>query len=228
MLVSMEGSVAGGEDRRGDRGDSPEHEQASSKRVLGIEDLEMVDVAAASDATLVVAVGRWNEAALAEIYRRHGGAVHSLARRLLGSDARADDATQEVFVDLWRRPERFDPSRGSLRGFLLTVVHGKAVDLMRSESARASREERSAREVVSTGYDMDSEMWDLAVSDKVRTAVSELPDPERQAIELAYFGGLTYKEVARALGEAEGTVKSRIRRALQRLRSTLVAEVMTP
>jgi RNA polymerase sigma-70 factor (ECF subfamily) len=185
----------------------------------------MIDLPQAGDASLVVAIGRWNESALAEVYRRHGGAVHALARKILGSDGRAEELTQEVFVELWRRPERFDPARGSLRSFLVTITHGRAVDLLRSDSARAAREQRSARDTATGGYDLEHHVWDLAVADQVREAVGSLPEPERQAIELAYFGGHTYREVATMLGEAEGTVKSRIRRGLGRLRHTLDDEM---
>ncbi len=181
-----------------------------------------MELSAASDATLVVGIGRWNESALAEVYRRHGGTVHALAQRILGSDGRADDVTQDVFVELWRRPERYDPSRGSLRAFLVTVAHGRAVDVLRSESARAGREQRTARETASSGYDVENEVWDLAMADQLKLAISRLSDPERKAIELAYFNGHTYREVAALLGEPEGTIKSRIRAALQRLRAALV------
>ncbi len=182
---------------------------------------EMIDLESASDSILVVAIGRWHEPALAEVYRRHGGAVHALARRLLGSEAPADDVTQEVFLGLWNRPERFDSARGTLRTFLLTIAHGRAVDLLRAESARSSREERTARETATAGYDVERHAWDLAVAEQVRDAMGALPPGEREAIELAYFDGHTYREVARLLGEPEGTIKSRIRAGLRRLRSGL-------
>lgn len=185
----------------------------------------MIDLDMASDAILVVAVGRWSEPALAEIYRRHGGAVHALARRILSSTSRADDVTQDVFVDLWRRPERFDSARGSLRTFLMTVAHGRAIETLRSEGARAAREERTARQTATAGYDLESHAWDLAIAEQLKEAVEVLPDRERRAIELAYFGGHTYREVAELLGEAEGTVKSRIRGGLRRLRAVLGQEM---
>ncbi|MBO0732194.1 MAG: sigma-70 family RNA polymerase sigma factor [Acidimicrobiaceae bacterium] len=180
-----------------------------------------MELTGASDASLVVAIGRWNEAALAEVYRRHGGTVHALARRLLGTDGRAEEVTQDVFVDLWNRPERFDPARGSLRSFLTTVVHGRAVDVLRSDAARAGREQRTARETAAAGYDLENEVWDLAVADQLQEALATLSPPERHAIELAYFNGHTYREVAALLGEPEGTVKSRIRAGLRRLRTAL-------
>jgi RNA polymerase sigma-70 factor (ECF subfamily) len=181
----------------------------------------MVNIDAAGDAMLVVAIGRWQEHALAEVYRRHGGAVHALARRILGSDTLADDVTQDVFMDLWRRPEQFDAGRGALRTFLLTKAHGRAVDVLRAESARSAREARNARETAAAGYDLDRYVWDLAVADQVRVAMEALPGGERKAIEMAYFDGRTYREVASLLGEPEGTVKSRIRSGLRRLREVL-------
>jgi RNA polymerase sigma-70 factor, ECF subfamily len=184
----------------------------------------MINLQSSGDAVLVVAIGRWREEALAEVYRRHGGAVHGLARRVVGSDALADEVTQDVFVDLWKRPERFDPGRGALRTFLLTSAHGKAVDIVRSESARRVREEKTARETVDAGYDLDRYAWDLAVADRVKIAVGSLPGGERQAIELAYFDGRTYREVAEILGAPEGTIKSRIRSGLRRLKSALAAQ----
>ena len=180
-----------------------------------------LSVTDASDTALVVAVGRWHEDALAELFRRHAGAVFGLARRVLGDAVRAEEVVQEVFVRLWNQPERFDPERGSLRSFLLAQSHGHAVDVLRSDSARKEREESDARRAAEAGYDVEREVWDLAVAETVRKAVHTLPEDERRAIELAYFGGCTYREVAVALGAPEGTVKSRIRSGLKRLRVSL-------
>jgi RNA polymerase sigma-70 factor (ECF subfamily) len=182
----------------------------------------MGDLQNASDAAIVVGIARFQEPALAEAYRRHGGSVHTLARRVLRSPTLADEVTQEVFVELWRAPERFDPGRGALRTFLMTKAHSRAVDVLRSESARKVREERTVRETATAGYDIEHHAWDLAVADQVKEAVGTLPDEERTAIEMAYFGGHTYREVASLLGEPEGTIKSRIRSGLKRMRAFMV------
>lgn len=127
-----------------------------------------------------------------------------------------------MFLRLWNQSERFDPERGTLRSFLLAHAHGRAVDLLRSDAARRRREDRDHRQAATSGYDIDHEVWDLTVSEHVRRAVDLLPDGERRAIELAYFGGKTYREVATDLGEPEGTIKGRIRAGLKRLRVELV------
>ncbi len=176
-----------------------------------------------SDTTLVVGVARYRHEALAELYRRHAGAVFGLARRLLSDTTAAEEVVQEVFLRLWNSPDRFDPARGSLRSYLLAQTHGRAVDALRADGARRRREERDARNTVDAGYDLEREVTDLAVADYVRRALGVLPDAERNAIQLAYFGGLTYREVADRLGEPEGTVKSRIRVGLKRLRTELLA-----
>ncbi len=125
---------------------------------------------------------------------------------------------QEVFVRLWRQADRYEPSRGSLRSYLLAHTHGRALDLVRSEAARRRREEREAQTRVEPRYDLEREVMDRSAADQIRDAVATLPEPERVAVELAYFGGHPYREVAELLGEPEGTVKSRIRSGLSRLR----------
>jgi RNA polymerase sigma-70 factor (ECF subfamily) len=175
-----------------------------------------------SDARLVTSIARYSEVALAEVYRRHGLAVYGLARRVLLDAAEAEDVVQEVFLRLWREPDRFDPERGSLRSFLLAQAHGRAVDAVRSSSSRRARETREAARTARAQYDMQHEAWDLALADQVTRAMGELSDDERRAIELAYFEGRTYREVARELEQPEGTVKSRIRSGMRRLRDALV------
>ena len=176
----------------------------------------------ASDAQLVTLIGRYNEAALAEVYRRHGGAVYGLARKILNNGHEADDVTQEIFLRLWNNPDRFDPLRGSLRSFLLNDSHGRAVDLVRSLNSRRAREVKDANRTPVAAYDLQHQVWDLALADEVKKALATLPPDERQAIELAYFHSHSYVKVAEILGQPEGTIKSRIRNGMGRMRSTLV------
>jgi RNA polymerase sigma-70 factor (ECF subfamily) len=140
---------------------------------------------------------------------------------VLADRALAEEIVQEVFLRLWDHPDRFDPERGSLRSFLLAQCHGRSVDAVRSETSRKLREDRQHRQQAEAGYDLEHEVWDIVVGDQVRGALDRLPEGERQAIELAYFGGHTYREVATRLGQAEGTVKTRIRSGLRRLREGL-------
>lgn len=179
------------------------------------------EVTRMTDANLVVAIARWRQEALAEAYRRHGGAVFGLARHLLGDGESAKDIAQEVFLRLWKQPERFDPSRGSLRSYLLAQAHGRSVDLIRSETARRGREESDVRTAMASVDDVERQVEDLVVGAQVREALAKLPEAERRAVTLAYLAGNTYREVARLLGEPEGTVKSRIRSGLRRLRIPL-------
>ncbi len=184
--------------------------------LVGTERLEDI-----GDTRLVVAIARKHTDALAEVYRRYAGAVLALARRVVGDPRLSEEVVQEVFLGLWNAPEAFDPERGSLRSFLLAKTHGKSVDIVRAEVSRRGREEREARLRAESGYDLEREVWDLAMADRVRTTMEGLPEGERRAIELSYFGGQTYREVAATLGEPEGTIKSRIRTGLKRLRGSL-------
>ncbi len=182
----------------------------------------MGDLTSVSDARLVTSIARYDQAALAEVYRRHGGAVYGLARRVLNEGHEAEDVTQEVFLRLWNEPDRFDPERGTLRTYLLTQTHGRAVDVIRSVTSRRRREHADADGARRVDGDLERQIWDLAVADEVQRALVTLPAEERAAIELAYFGGFTYTEVAERLQQPEGTVKSRIRNGMRRMRGALL------
>ena len=179
---------------------------------------------AIADETLVAELPKRNEGALEELYRRHGGAVFGVARRLLRDGALAEDVAQEVFVRLWTRPDRFDPARGALRSFLLRDAHGRAIDLLRAEEARRAREDRDHHMSSDSRAGTEEEAMQTVQSEEIRAALAALPDREREAVVLAYFGGLSYREVAERLGQPEGSTKSRIRSAMQRLRGTLMSQ----
>ncbi len=155
---------------------------------------------------------------LAVVYRNHARAVYRLARRVCGPELAAD-VTQEVFLSYWLRPERFDPSRSSLRSFLLTITHRRAIDAFRSEGARRHRE-RATRcpDVVP---DAGQQLVERERSATITKAMAALSPLERQAVVAAFYGDRTYREVAQALGVPLGTIKSRIRSGLAKLHEAL-------
>lgn len=173
---------------------------------------------ALDDAALADGVADGDRDTLEKVFSAYGGAVKSMALRVLRDETLAEDVVQDVFVSFWRSPEKYDPQRGSLRTFLLTIAHRRAVDVVRSETARARREETTPWE---DSYDIEDEVWSKALSETVRKALEELAEDERRAIEMSYFGGLSYVEVARRLGAPEGTVKSRIRAGMRKLSMSL-------
>jgi RNA polymerase sigma-70 factor (ECF subfamily) len=192
----------------------------------------MADLEHLDDPGLVAALCGGNEAALAEVYRRYGGAVWAVAQRVCRRQDLAEEVCQVVFTDLWSRPDRYDPERGTLRAWLVTRGRGRAVDAVRSEASRRRREDREARLAPVGGgasVDVESAALDTAgLGDAVRRALAGLPRQQREAVMLTYFGGHTFREAARVLGAPEGTVKSRIRLALGTLRRALASEGLAP
>lgn len=174
------------------------------------------------DAALVALVADGDREALETAFQQYGGAVKSMAMRVLRNETLAEDVVQEVFVSLWKAPGKYDAGRGTLRTFLVTLAHRRAVDTVRSEESRLRREEKVPEDVASS---IDEEVWARALSDSVRTALDSLSEGEREAITLAYFGGLSYVEVAARLGAPEGTVKSRIRSGMRKLSVSLAGVV---
>jgi RNA polymerase sigma-70 factor (ECF subfamily) len=182
-----------------------------------------------TDAELMASFAAGDDQALAEVYRRHGSRVISVANAVLRDRAAAEDVCHDVFVGLSRQPQRFDSGRASLGTYLTVVAHGRALDRLRSQQARARREQQQARFAASTSQDAGEQATASSMATDIWAAVSALPVREAEAVRLAYFGDTTYREVARILNVAEGTVKSRIRSGLRRLRVTFVEQgIATP
>lgn len=164
-----------------------------------------------------------DERALAAVVGEFGSLVRGVARKVLGDDSAAEDVTQDVFVWLWERPDRFDPERGSLRAFLTVISRRRAIDWIRRHDADRRRADRAAQEAPLVLDDPADGVGDRDDAARVRAAVATLPDEQRACVTLAFFGGLSYREVAVQLGIPEGTAKSRLRLALAKLRATLGA-----
>lgn len=170
------------------------------------------------DAALAAQVADRDQTAFEELFGRHRSAVKAVAARVLRDEGLAEDVVQETFVGFWNAPARFDPARGSLQSYLVTIAHRRAVDTVRSEVARTRREQAPPDP---PHLDVEDEVWSRTISETVRRALDELPETEREAIALAYLKGMSYVEVARRLGQPEGTVKSRIRSGMRRLSASL-------
>lgn len=181
------------------------------------------DLESLADPALMAEVVARNADAVEVLWRRHSSAVLGVARRVTQNRALAEEILQEVFLRLWRAPERFDGSRGALRSFLLMESNGRSIDAIRSDVSRQGVELRTAPAERTAPDPVAAEVWDGAMAEHLREALDDLPESERDAIELAFFGHHPYKTVAVILGLPEGTVKSRIRSGLQRMRDRLVA-----
>jgi RNA polymerase sigma factor (sigma-70 family) len=174
-----------------------------------------------SDEALVVAAASSDEDALAALYDRYGRVAYGLALRVLRDESLAEDAVQEAFLQAWRSAERFDPRRAKASTWLLTFVHRRAVDLVRREERRRVEPAETAPPEAGPGADEDAER--RSKRQIVQDALRRLPADQREAIELAYYGGFTQSELAERLGQPLGTIKSRMFAGLMRLR-TLLAE----
>ena len=171
-----------------------------------------------TDVSLVARIAVGDDRALQTIYERYSPMVYGLARRVTASTAHAEEITQEVFVYMWQNPDRFDPERGTLRAFLGALAHRRAVDEVRRNSRRTAREERVGNVATTlAALEIGDDVERLQTAERVRAAVSSLPEQQRQAVLLAYFGGCTFRQVAEQLGIPEGTAKSRLRLGLGKL-----------
>ena len=164
-----------------------------------------------------------SEDALTEVYDTHASLVYGLALQVTRDRGAAEDVTQDVFVELWQRPERFDPRRAPLRGWLCLIARRRGIDWIRRHGAQ-ERTRMAAATIPTMPTAFEDEMLASTAFKQVRRAVAGLPVPHREAVFLAFYKGLTYREVAQALGIPEGTAKWRLSSALRRIGEQLRAE----
>jgi RNA polymerase sigma-70 factor (ECF subfamily) len=181
----------------------------------------------ASDQAALARMARGEGEAVAELYDRHARPIYSLALRILGDVADAEDVVQEVFAQAWRQASRYSASRGAVAAWLLTLARSRAIDRLRARRARpgGSSDALAANQVIDAGPPVDSQVLSSEQVARVRAALDELPLLQRVAIELAYFEGLTHAEIAARLEQPLGTVKTRIRLAMLKLRDALAGTV---
>jgi len=192
------------------------------RKPFGTED-EGVNYARLADEELMQAVQGGDPMAFETIYDRHGGAAFSLAYRIVGTRSAAEDATQDAFLAIWRSRVRYQRDRGSVRNWILGIVHNRTIDALRRNQVHATRragaegiEEREAASELT-----DVEVFRRDEQRRVRAAIETLPDAQVRVIELAYFGGFTHNQIAEMLDEPVGTVKGRMRLGLDKLRREL-------
>ena len=185
------------------------------------------ELAHLSDEALVALAARNEQSALAELYDRYGRPAYGLALRVLRDEALAEDAVQEAFMTIWRTAPRFLPERGKASTWILTLVHRRAVDVVRREQRRRTDSLDAAPEPA--GPDTpDEQAWLRLQRERVQAALRQLPDQQREALELAYYGGFTQSELAERLGQPIGTIKSRMFNGLARMRELLGDSTMEP
>lgn len=156
---------------------------------------------------------------MAEIFDRYGTAVYSVALRILKDSGQAEDIAQEIFLQVWRRPDQFVEGRGSLGGWLVVLARNRAIDVLRRKKPSDPIEDA----ILASPGDLASEVERAALTDKVRTALESLPPEQKLSMELAFFEGLSHSEIAEKTGDPLGTVKTRIRLALITLRKVFQA-----
>jgi RNA polymerase sigma-70 factor (ECF subfamily) len=184
------------------------------------------EVTAASDADLIARVTEGDTGALEILYDRYSRVVYSFALRIVGDPLLAEELLQEVFLRTWQQGTAFRAARGSFITWLLSITHNMAIDEVRKRRRRPQRADNEDPEMVfasmmDEGQDVEEEVWLLSLRSTMADALRELPPPQRQAIELAYFQGLTQREIAERLGEPLGTIKTRMRLGIQKLREQL-------
>ena len=182
----------------------------------------------AQDAALLARIVDRDERAMEALFSRYARPLFSLALQITGAERFAQDVVQETFVAVWRDAARFDPERGAVGPWLFSLARHKAIDLVRREQNVRKRTADVDLELEEAGDDVDDEAWQQIRRDRVHAAVAELTPVQREALELAFFQGLTHVEVADRLAIPLGTAKTRIRRALLRLRDILADSEAAP
>ncbi|MEO5965904.1 MAG: sigma-70 family RNA polymerase sigma factor [Candidatus Limnocylindrales bacterium] len=175
----------------------------------------------AEDAALIARIVAKDERAVEALYARYSGPLYSLAYQVTGAERFAQDVVQEVFVALWRDASRFDPAKGTVAPWLFSLARHKAIDFVRREANIRKRTTDADLELEQAADDVDHETWVRFRRERVRDAIEGLTPVQREALELAFFHGLTHVEVSDRLGIPLGTAKTRIRSALLRLRDIL-------
>jgi RNA polymerase sigma-70 factor (ECF subfamily) len=183
-----------------------------------------------ADEDLMQLVRRADPDAFAVVYERHSGAAYSLAYRMTGTRGAAEDVTQEAFISVWRSGARFDRNRGSVRSWVLGIVHHRAIDALRRGKVRDRPrvDDENAAEKLEAPENTELEVARRDEAATVRRAMEVLPSEQVQVIELAYFGGFTHTEIADMLDTPVGTVKGRMRLGLKKLRAELGSGAVTP
>jgi RNA polymerase sigma-70 factor (ECF subfamily) len=177
-----------------------------------------------ADEELMPLIGEKDPEAFEVFYDRHGGAAYSLAYRIVGERAPAEDVTQEAFISIWRSGARYDQARGSVRSWTLSIVRNRAIDALRSKAGRAPKltfDDEAILEQRPSGDLTDDEAMRRETAHEVRGALGELPGDQSKVIQLAYFGGFSHSEIAEILGVPLGTVKGRMRLGLEKIRGQL-------
>ncbi|HEX6781915.1 MAG TPA: sigma-70 family RNA polymerase sigma factor [Solirubrobacterales bacterium] len=177
-----------------------------------------------ADEELMPLVGLEDPEAFEVLYDRHGGAAYSLAYRIVGDRAAAEEVTQEAFISVWRSGARFDAARGSVRSWLLSVVRNRAIDFLRSRAGKAPKltfDDDAVLEARPAEERTEEEALQRETAAELRGALGKLPGEQSKVIELAYFGGFSHSEIARILGLPMGTVKGRMRLGLEKIRGEL-------
>jgi len=182
------------------------------------------DLQRLADEDLMPLVGRKDPAAFEVFYDRHGGAAYSLAHRIVGNPALAEDVTQEAFLSIWRSEAGFDRTRGSVRAWALGIVRNRAIDALRREASRGPRldyDDEAVLERRAAPERTEEEALRRETARSLRGVLEELPTDQSKVIELAYYGGFTHSEIAEMLGMPLGTVKGRMRLGLEKIRTRL-------